>query len=300
MNASIAAAPAWDWNLVQVFLALCESGSLGRAAVGLGLSQPTLSRRLADLESAWGQALFERTPRGLVPTAAALALRAPAQRMHEEAARLALAADGHARTLAGTVRLTASEVVTNFVLLPILRELRQAQPQIQIELVPSDAEEDLLARDADIAVRMFRPRQDSLTVKRLADMPLGIYAHADYLARRGMPQEDNLAAHEWIGMDRSDQMLRGFAAAGHPVTREFFGLRCDSSVVAWNAVCSGMGIGVGLRQVAERTPGLVRVLDSVGIAPMQPWLAVHRELRGTPRLRVVFAALAAALGTRGG
>ncbi len=300
MNASIAAAPAWDWNLVQVFLALCESGSLGRAAVGLGLSQPTLSRRLADLESAWGQALFERTPRGLVPTAAALALRAPARRMHEEAARLALAADGHARTLAGTVRLTASEVVTNFVLLPILRELRQAQPQIQIELVPSDAEEDLLARDADIAVRMFRPRQDSLTVKRLADMPLGIYAHEDYLARCGLPQEDNLTTHEWIGMDRSDQMLRGFAAAGHPVTREFFGLRCDSSVVAWNAVCSGMGIGVGLRQVAERTPGLVRVLDSVGIPPMQAWLAVHRELRGTPRLRVVFAALAAALGTRGG
>lgn len=300
MNASIAAAPAWDWNLVQVFLALCESGSLGRAAAGLGLSQPTLSRRLAELESAWGQALFERTPRGLVPTAAALALRAPAQRMHEEAARLALAADGHARTLAGTVRLTASEVVTNFVLLPILRDLRQAQPQIQIELVPSDAEEDLLARDADIAVRMFRPRQDSLTVKRLADMPLGIYAHEDYLARRGLPQEDNLATHEWIGMDRSDQMLRGFAAAGHPVTREFFGLRCDSSVVAWNAVCAGLGIGVGLRQVAERNPGLVRVLDGVGIPPMQAWLAVHRELRGTPRLRVVFAALAAALGTGGG
>jgi len=288
---------ALDWGLVQVFLALLEAGSLGRAATALGLSQPTLSRRLADLEAALGQALFERTARGLVPTPAADALRQPAKCMGEEAARLARAAEGHARTLAGTVRITASQAVSAFVLLPVLRELRLAHPQIQIELVPSDAEEDLLAREADIAVRMFRPRQASLTIKRLADMPLGLYAHRDYLARHGLPNRDNMTEHAWIGLDRATSMIDGFAAAGYTVSREFFGFRCDSSVLNWQAVCAALGLGVGLQRVAEGTPGIVRVLPEVSIAPLQTWLAVHRELRGTPRLRIVFAALAKALGS---
>ena len=287
-----------DWGLVQVFLALLDVGSLGRAAQGLGLSQPTLSRRLAALEQSLGQPLFERGARGLVPTAAAQAMREPAQAMRAQAQRLALAAEGHSRALAGTVRLTASQAVSSFVLLPVLRDLRQAHPQIQIELLPSDAEEDLLARDADIAVRMFRPRQASLTVRRLADMPLGLYAHRDYLARRGPVDPAHLAAHDWIGLDRSPALLDGFAAAGHPVARSFFGLRCDSSVVGWQAVCHGLGIGVGLAAVAARTPGIVRVLPDIAVPPLQTWLAVHRELRSTPRLRIVWQALADALGRR--
>ena len=287
-----------DWGLVQLFLALCDSGSMGRASVSLGLSQPTLSRRLADLEAALGQALFERTARGLVPTPAGLALRAPALRMREQAGVLTLVAGHHERSHAGTVRITASEAVSNFVLLPVLRELREKQPQIQIELVPTDAVEDLLQRHADIAVRMVRPTQPSLIVRRMADMPLGLYAHQDYVDRRGAPTLATMAAHEWIGLDRSDAMLRGFAASGNAVPREFFGFRCDSSVVTWSAVCAGLGIGVGLQAVAASTPGIVRVLKEVAIPPLPTWLAVHRELRGTPRLRVVFDALAQSLARR--
>ena len=287
-----------DWRLVQLFLALCNSGSMGRASARLGISQPTLSRRLAELEAAVGQALFERTARGLVPTPAGRALQVPAQRMGEQAALLTLVAEHHERTLAGTVRITASEAVSNFVLLPILRELRAKQPQIQIELVPSDAIEDLLQRHADIAIRMLRPTQASLIVRRMADMPLGLYAHKDYIDRLGAPTQATLTAHEWIGLDRSDAMLRGFAASGNAVSREFFGFRCDSSVVTWGAVCAGLGIGVGLQAIASNTPGIVRVLKEVVIPPLPTWLAVHRELRGTPRLRVVFDALAQALRTR--
>lgn len=287
-----------DWRLVQLFLALCDSGSMGRATARMGISQPTLSRRLAELEAALGQALFERTARGLVLTPAGRALQVPAQRMRDQAALFALAAGHHERTLAGTVRITASEAVSNFVLLPILRELRAKQPEIQIELVPSDALEDLLLRHADIAIRMLRPTQASLIVRRMADMPLGLYAHKDYVDRLGAPTQANLAMHEWIGLDRSDAMLQGFADAGNAVSREFFGFRCDSSVVTWSAVCAGLGIGVGLQAIASRTPGIVRVLKQIVIPPLPTWLAVHRELRGTPRLRVVFDALAQALRTR--
>jgi DNA-binding transcriptional LysR family regulator len=287
-----------DWNLVQVFLALCEAGSLGRAAARLGLSQPTLSRRLADLEARLGQALFERSALGLRLTEAGKGLQAPALAMREQAERLLLGVQRHARSVAGSVRLTASEAVCAFVLLPLLREFRKQHPMIQIDLLPSDGVEDLLARDADIAVRMLRPTQASLIARRMADMPLGFFAHRSYLARRGMPAEDSLAAHDWIGQDRQTAILEGFRASGRAVTREFFSLRCDNSATSWQAVCAGLGIGVGLEAVAAQTPGVVRVLPEVAIPPLPVWLVVHRELRGTPRLKLLFDSLAQSLSAR--
>lgn len=284
--------PALDWGLVQVFLAVRDAGSLGRAAAVLGSSQPTLSRRLAVLEGVLGQPLFERGPRGLTLTAAGAALEVPARAMRESAQLVRHAADRHARSLAGTVRITASEVVANFVLLPMLRDLRLAHPQIQIELSATDAVEDLIERRADIAIRMTRPTQPAVIARRLPDMPLGLYAHRDYVARRGEPTFETMAAHDWVGYDRDDRALRGFARAGRRVTREFFAFRCDSSRVQWQAVLAGLGIGVGLRAVGDSMPSLARVLDEASIPPLSTWLAVHRELRGTPRLRLVFDALA--------
>ena len=292
----MAAIDTLDWRLLQVFLVAAEAGSLGRAAAALGDSQPTLSRRLAELAAALGQALFERSPRGLSPTAAGSALLGPARRMQQQTRQMALAMERHAGTLAGTVRVTASEMVSQHLLLPALRPLREQHPEIQIELAPGDGVADLLRREADVAVRMFRPREPALIARRLADLPLGLYAHRDYLARHGKVMPASLAQHHWIGADKGDETRRGFAQAGHPVAREFFAIRTDHSALAWQAVCEGLGIGVGLRQVAERNADLVRVLADIAIPPMACWLVVHRELRGTPRLRAVADALAAALG----
>ena len=275
----MAAIDTLDWRLLQVFLVAAEAGSLGRAAAALGDSQPTLSRRLAELEAALGQALFERSPRGLSPTAAGSALLGPARRMQQQTRQMALAMERHAGTLAGRVRVTASEMVSQHLLLPALRPLREQHPQIQIELAP-----------------LFRPREPALIARRLADLPLGLYAHRDYLARHGKVMPASLAQHHWIGADKGDEARRGFAQACHPVAREFFAIRTDHSALAWQAVCEGLGIGVGLRQVAERNADLVRVLADIAIPPMACWLVVHRELRGTPRLRAVADALAAALG----
>ncbi|MDO5289210.1 MAG: LysR family transcriptional regulator [Pseudomonadota bacterium] len=284
-----------DWRLLQVFLALSEAGSLGRAARALGQSQPTLSRRLAALEAALGQALFERSPQGLSPTPAGQALLAPARDMQAQLQRMQNVLDRHARTLAGTVRITASEMVSHHLLLPALRPLRQAHPEIQIELAPDDGVSDLLRREADIAVRMFRPREPGLIARRLADQPLGLYAHRDYLARHGPVTAQTMARHHWIGPDQDDLALRGFARAGHPVTRDFFAIRTDHSALAWQAVCEGLGVGVALQAVARRQPGVVRVLAEIDIPPAACWLVTHRELRGTPRLRAVFDGLAHAL-----
>ena len=284
-----------DWALLRAFLEVAQAGSLSRAALALGSSQPTLSRQVAQLEAQLGHALFERTTRGVRLTEAGAALRAPVERMREQALQFGLVAAGRSQSLAGTVRVTASDVYSAYVLPPLLRALRESHVEIQIELVASDRIENLLERDADIALRTARPRQTALVARRLADQPLGLYAHRDYLLARGRPTTANLRQHAWVGYDRSDQMLRGFRAAGIAVDKAMFGFRCDNQIVAWQAVLAGLGIGVMAQRVAADFPQVLRVLPKVAIAPLPLWLTAHRELRGTPRLRVVFDALAQAL-----
>ena len=285
----------FDWSLLRAFLEVAQTGSLSRAATALGSSQPTLSRQIATLETQVGQALFERTTRGMRLTEAGEAMRAPAQRMREHAQQFALVAGGKAQTLAGTVRVTASEIFSAYVLPPLIRKLRDAHPEIQIELVASNTLENLIERDADIALRMVRPQQAALIARRLPDQPLGMYAHHDYVLAHGKPSISNMLEHRWVGYDRSDMMLRGFRAAGFPVGRELFGFRCDNQVVAWQAVLAGMGIGAGTHRVAALSPQLVRVLPKIVIPPMPMWITAHRELRGTPRLKLVFDALSESL-----
>jgi DNA-binding transcriptional LysR family regulator len=300
MNSKIVGSPARaepDWSLLRTFLEVATSGSMSRAAQALGSSQPTLSRQVAQLEAQLGHALFERTTRGVRLTDAGTALREPAERMREHAQQLAMVAAGRSQALAGTVRITASEMVSAYLLPDMLRALRATHPEIQVELVASNAVENLLEREADIALRMVRPQQGTLIARRLPDQPLALYAHGDYVLAHGQPTPATLERHEWVGYDRSDQMLRGFRDAGFQVGKEMFAFRCDNQIVAWHAVLAGLGIGVGMVRVAALSPQLVRVLPKIPVPPLPLWLTAHRELRGTPRLKLVFDFLAAAFAS---
>lgn len=294
-RAAQAPLPEPDWSLLRAFLAVAHAGSLSRAAEDLGSSQPTLSRQMSALEQHTGSALFERTRRGLRLTEAGQALLVPAQRMQQHARECALAAAGHSQTLAGTVRLTASEMVSAFLLPTILRDLRTSHPDIQIELVASNVVENLLEREADIALRMLRPMQKALVARKLAEMPLAFFAHRDYVKAHGTPTLADMHAHQWVGYDRSDQMIRGFREGGFKVTREFFAFRCDNQIVAWQAVRAGLGIGIGMKRIAQSSPEVVQVLKEVPVPSLPLWITAHRELRNTPRLKTVFDALASAL-----
>lgn len=289
-----------DWNLLRALGAVLAHGSLTQAARRLGTSQPTLSRQIAALEAQLGQPLFERTARRLRPTAAAQALAEPAQRMLAAAQALALAAEAPASQLAGTVRITASQVVSTQVLPDILAQLAEAHPEIQIELVPSDDISNLLEREADIAVRMLRPTQGTLITRHIADWPLGFYAHRRLIARAGgPPAPDDLTCGgrlRWVGFDQNTALLDGFQAAGHAVDRRFFGLRCDDHVAALQAVRAGVGVGLVMQAIAGREPDLVRVLAELPLPALPVWLTAHRELRASRRLRLVWAALADGLG----
>ena len=277
-----------DWTLTRSFLAVAETGSLTRAARRLGLSQPTLSRHITDLETRLGP-LFHRQPRGLAPNDTALALLPHAKAMEEAAARLSLAAAGREEAPTGTVRITASRVVSFYILPAILADLRHAEPGIDIDLVPSDTSENLLMREADIALRMYRPDQAEVITAHVTDLPFGIYAAHSYIARHGAPQSfEELLRHDMIGFDRSDLMLRMMAEMGIQRQRSDFPIRCDDQLVYMALLRAGLGIGGMQTIIARQAPDLVRLVPDLPLPPLPVWITAHQALRHTPRIRRVF------------
>ena len=289
-----------DWGLYRTFLAVLRDGSLSGAARTLGLTQPTVGRQLDALETALGTPLFVRSQRGLVATELALSLRPQAEALEAGAAALLRAAGASAQAIEGTVRLSASEIVAIEHLPPILAALRREHPKLVIEVVASDTADDLLRRDADVAVRMFPPSQGALVAKKLAPIPLGLYAHRDYLARRGMPTTlTDLADHDLIGFDHETPALRAYVERVPAFSRARFALRADSNVVQLKALGAGFGIGACQVPLAARDPALVRVLAKDFAFDLGLWIVMHEDLRASPRCRAVFDALVAGLAGLG-
>lgn len=287
---------AFDWTLVRSFLAVLDAGSLLGAARRLGAQQPTLSRHVAQLEAQLGAPLFERTGRGVTPTALGTSIADAARQMAAGADALAQALAGRRAAATGVVRITTSHVAATWLLPPVLATLQQAEPDIQVELVASNALHNLLRREADIAVRMVRPVQQSLVARKLGDIALVAAAHRDYLRRAGIPRTpEELLRHRLIGYDRDDTLLRGFAARGLAVAREAFALRTDDQVAYGQLVARGAGIGFVAAYNLRHWPGVLSVLPQLSIPPLPCWLAVHREIRGNPAVRRVYDFLAAEL-----
>ena len=212
-----------DWSLMQAFLAVAETGSLTGAARSLDRSQPTLGRQIKTLESQLGAELFHRQPRGFALTQTGAELVAPARAMRDAVHQMSLTAAGQQARLDGTVRITASVATSAMHLPDIISRIRKLEPQIEIELAPTDDTSNLLYREADIAVRMYRPTQLDLVTQHIGEIELGIFASKSYLADRGAPKNANdLLSHDFVGYDASSMIIEGFKNAGIDVDRGFF------------------------------------------------------------------------------
>jgi len=283
------------WDLYRTFLHVLNAQSLSGAARSLGLTQPTVGRHVSELESSLGLALFTRSQAGLHPTDAALQLRAQLEEMQNAAASIERSAHGH-NAVRGAVRISASEVVGVEILPSILAPLRARYPELAIELVLSDAVQDLLGREVDIAVRMTQPQQDLLLAQRVGEVALGFYAHKDYLAARGEPQNlADLGKHSLIGFDKETPFLRAAGAKLGVWQREDFAYRCDSNLAQMALVRAGAGIGGYQVGLAAREENLVRVLENEMTMTMTTWVTMHSDLRHSVRCKTVFDALVGGL-----
>ncbi|MCX7176284.1 MAG: LysR family transcriptional regulator [Proteobacteria bacterium] len=286
----------FDWTLMRSFLAVLERGSLLGAARHLGGSQPTLGRHVAELERQLGVALFERTGRGLVPTTVAWSIADQARAMADSAEAIGRTLTGQSRQIAGVVRITASQIVATHLLPALLATLRAAEPGIAIEIVSSNTISNLLRREADIAIRMVKPEQKSLIARRIGNVGIGVYAQQDYLRRRGIPRTAaDLPQHDLIGFDHDDVIIRSFRALGLSIERDAFGIRSDDHLVLWESLRAGLGIGFCATWLADREPGIRRILPELAIPSLPVWLTVHREIRSSARIRVVYDFLAKAI-----
>ena len=284
------------WELFRTFLEVARDGSLSGAARKLALTQPTVGRHIDALEAALGLSLFSRSPQGLTATPAALELVGHAETMDAASAALRRTASSGAHTDRGTVRIAASEMIGCEVLPPILARFREMHPGIVLELALSNRNEDLLRRDADVAVRMARPRQKSLLARRVGKTVIGLYAHRNYLKAHGVPKTvADFGTHCVIGFDRDDWSLRSLGTQPQEITRDHFGFRCDSDLAQFAALRAGMGIGGCQHNIARRFKELVPVLGKAIRFELEIWIAMHEDMKSTTRVRILFDHLAVGL-----
>jgi DNA-binding transcriptional LysR family regulator len=288
-----------DWALVRSFIAVMDAGSVSAAARTTQGHQPTISRHLCELEAQLGVALFERTGRGVRPTAAGLEVLPAARQMQAAAEALARSVTRGREATRGTVRITASQVVSTWLLPPLVAEFQRAEPEIQVEIVSSNAVQNLLRREADIAVRMVQPDQGSLIARKVGAVAISAWAHADYLARHGTPRTAaDLLGHRLIGYDKDDAILRGLARLGIAVTPAHFVARTDDQVVNAQLIAAGAGIGFAADYLAAMWPDVRPVLADLPIPTLPVWLTVHRELRGNGVVKRFYDFLAEAIPAR--
>jgi DNA-binding transcriptional LysR family regulator len=283
--------PSWDHY--QTLLAVLETGSLSAAARELGLSQPTVGRHVEQLEAALGLPLFTRSPQGLNPTDFAKDLKPHIQNMASAAEAALRDSSGETQSVNGVIRITTAEVVGAEVLPSILTEFTERHPAAVIELSVSNRTEDLLRREADIAVRGVRPTQGSVVAKRVGTFRLGLYAHRSYLQKHGEPQRlDGVLlrgkGHAAIGFDRDLQIQRKLEEMQLPIKRDLFTFRSDSDLAQLAAIRAGLGIGAMQTGLAARDPNLVRVLEDQFKIDMDLWVAMHEDLRSSLRMRLMF------------
>lgn len=278
-----------DWSLIEVFLAVVDEGSFLAAAEKLQQSQPTLGRHITALEESLGQILFVRGRTGALPTAAAEALLPHARAMKAAAQNLTLSVDGQTDRLEGVVRVTASEVVSTYVLPEILGSFLKAHPKIEVELVASNSSANLLQREADIAVRMTAPDQLDVVSRKIGELRIGLFAHETYLANApGFAGFEDIKNHIVLGYDRSDLMVRSLNALGVPARNRDFRLRSDDQSLHLEYLRRGVGVVATQVKIAQMIPGIVHIMPDLPLPKLPMHLLMHSALRRAAPVRALY------------
>ena len=290
----------FDWSHIPAFLATAEEGSLSAAARVLQSTQPTVGRQVAALEAALGVTLFERTSRSLMLTQAGRELLVHVRDMGEAAQRVSVVAAAQSQDVAGTVSISASDMMASHYLPVVIADLQRKAPGLRIIVNATNEVQDLIRREADIAIRHVRPEQPELIGKLVGSQTAGLYAARNYLNRHGRPASPTeIAGHPYVALTASlwqpERIAQELQARGFSVAADQIVSASDSGTAVLGLVRAGAGISVLPDVLARRLPELERLFPEGPELEFPTWLVTHRELQTSRRFRLVFDALDHAL-----
>lgn len=283
---------AFDWNQARAFMATAEEGSLSAAARVLNQTQPTLGRQVAALEEALGVALFDRVGRGYALTAPGRAVLEHVKAMADAATQVSLVASGQAQNIEGEILITATDILSAFWLPKFIAQMKEIAPRLAISVVADDSIRDIQRREADIAIRHVRPEQPNLIARLVREEAAHFYASRTYLQRYGVPKKSTLASHSFIHFGEATQVIPYLAAEGIMVRPEQFPYGSKSGLVSWEMARAGLGIMIMSDNIGRAAPDMQRVLVDEFSITFPVWLATHRELHTSRRIRLVYDHLA--------
>jgi len=289
-------ASEFEWNQVRAFLATSEEGSVSGAARVLKTTQPTIGRQITELESRLGVTLFERSVKGPALTEAGLDLLDHVRAMGEAATLVSMSATAHAQDVRGVVAVTATDLLSARILPELLAPLREISPGIRVNIIASNDIQNILRREADIAIRHARPDQQDLVARHIGDFHAGLYASTVYLDHAGRPRTPRAVAdHAFVGNPDPERLMAPMHNLGIPLRPENFVMTSENGVVVWELMRADLGIAVLPNALCDLESGLERVLPDLPPFQFPIWLVTHRELQTSRRIRIVFDHLARGL-----
>ncbi len=279
-----------DWNALKGFITAAREGSFSKAAIHLGMTQPTLSRQIYQLEQSLKVTLFERLSTGLQLTESGQRLLEFAAPMGVCAKNVSLAVAGLTESLEGEVSLSVSEIDALFRIPDLVDYICQQAPTIELTIHVSNQVSDIKRRDADIAIRSFRPKDEDLIARKLVDEPIWFYSTPDYLAQFATNRtKAAIQSMQIIGFERNDELINHLVPLGWPVSTANFRLVTSFQPLQWQLVLRGHGLGFFPEAIGDKEPRLNRAFQGFGPVMTLPlWLVTHRELRTSPRINKVF------------
>ena len=279
----------FDWNKVKTFLVVAEEGSFSAAARAINTTQSTMSRQVTALEQELAVVLFERVGRGVELTPAGFELLKEVRKMAIAANQLSLIAAGKNTEIKGTVCITGSETTSTFILPTIIEKLRDRYPKIKIEIIADNKSNDLLRREADIAIRHYRPKSGDLITKKVREDNAYLFASVKYLEKiERIKTKKDLAKANFIGFIENRDYISGLKRIGLDLKDENFSVFSQNHIVHHELIKTGVGIGVLPEYVADKEKEIVRVFKHLAPIPIETWLVVHRELNMSIKVRTVF------------
>ncbi|MGV0087517.1 LysR family transcriptional regulator (plasmid) [Rahnella aceris] len=276
-----------DWNDLRFFLEVARTNSLTKTAIKLKVSQSTVSRRISALESSLQTCLFLHHQTGYFLTDAGEEVLKYAEEVEGKVGKLEKKISGRDLTPAGTVRLATAVTLANHLIVPALPRFKSCYPDIMLELITGVNTVSVVRNDADIALRLVRPEQNSLKIRKVGVIASAVFGSETYIREHPAPADKPITGRSFITWDKSFSHLPSARWLNEHFPDRTSALASTSLVTQIAAVKAGLGLAVLPCFIAAQNSDLVEVIHTQRVFSEDLWLVSHTDLIASSRIRIV-------------